>query len=95
MQRFGIRGKLLLPIIIFALVIGLGIVWYVQRLANEQAVQMALDEAQRLSMQLREVREDYTKNVVAPARTHHLEVTHDYAHKPGALPLPATMIHEL
>jgi methyl-accepting chemotaxis protein len=95
MQRFGIRGKLLLPIILFALVIGLGVVWYVQRLAGDQAVRTALDEAKRLSSQLREMREYYTKQVVARASTHNLEVTHDYARKPGALPLPATMIHEL
>ena len=95
MRRVGIRGKLLLPIIVFALVIGIGVVCYVQHLAREQAVQTALDDAQRLSSQLQEMREYYTKNVVAPASTHQLEVTHDYAHKPGALPLPATMIHEL
>jgi methyl-accepting chemotaxis protein len=95
MRRFGIRGKLLVPIIVFALLIGVGVVWYVQHLAREQAVQTALDEAQRLSSQLQEMREYYTKNVVAPASTRQLEVTHDYAHKPGALPLPATMIHEL
>src|SRR5438132_14047677 len=95
MLPLGIRGKLLLPIILFALLIGTGVVWYVQRLASEQAVQTALDEAKRLSSQLQETREYYTKNVVAKARKLNFEVTDDYAQKPSAIPLPATMIHEL
>src|SRR6266571_6370882 len=95
MQRLGIRGKLLLPIIVFAIVIGTGVVWYVQRLAREQAVQTALDDAKRLLTQAQEMREYYTNNVVAKAKKQGLEVTHDYAQKPGAIPLPATLIHEL
>jgi methyl-accepting chemotaxis protein len=95
MKRLGIRGKLLLPIVIFAILIGIGVVWYVQYLAREQAVQTALDEAKRLSTQVQETREYYTKNVVAKATKQNLEVTHDYAQKPDAIPLPATMIHEL
>jgi methyl-accepting chemotaxis protein len=95
MQRLGIRTKLLLPIIGFAMVVGTGVVWYVQCLARDQAVRMALDEAKRLSTQVQETREYYTNNVVAKAREQNVVVTHDYAQKPGAIPLPATMIHEL
>jgi methyl-accepting chemotaxis protein len=95
MQQLGIRGKLLLPIIGFAILIGIGIVLYVQRLAYDQAVQAALDEAKRLSTQVQETRDYYTNRVVAKAKEQNLEVTHDYAQKPGAIPLPATMIHEL
>lgn len=95
MQRLGIRGKLLLPVLAFALLIGIGMIWYVQRLAGEQAVQTALDEAKRLSSQLQETREYYAKNVVAKVSEQKLEVTHDHAHKPAAIPLPATMVHEL
>src|SRR5438132_5404345 len=95
MHRLGIRGKLLLPIVIFATLVGTGVVWYVQCLAREQGIQTALDEAKRLSTQLQELREYYTKNVVAKIGKQSLEVTHDYAQKPDAIPLPATMIHEL
>src|SRR5438309_4159050 len=95
MKRLGIQGKLLLPIILFAVLIGAGAVVYVQRLAHEQAVQTALDEAKRLSTQLQETRVYYTNNVVAKVSKQNLEVTHDYLRKPGAIPLPATMIHEL
>src|SRR5260370_27830219 len=95
MQRLGIRGKLLLPIMVFTILIGIGVVWCVGRLAHEQAVQAALDEAKRLSTQVQETREYYTNHVVAKAKMQNIEVTHDYAQKPGAIPLPATMIHEM
>jgi methyl-accepting chemotaxis protein len=95
MQRFGVRTKLLLPVVLFTVLVGAAVVWYVRKLAAEQAVQSALDEAKRLTTQVQATREYYTAHVAAVARKQHLEVTHDYAKKPGAIPLPATMIHDL
>ncbi len=95
MRRLGIRGKLLLPIILFTLLVGVGVAWYGRHLAGQQAVRTALEEARRLSNHVLTLREYYTNRVVAPARTRQVEATPDYAAKPGAIPLPATMVHEL
>src|SRR5438067_8578912 len=98
MQRLGLRAKLLLPTTVFAVLIGIAGVWYVRHMAAEQTEQMEQStrhEADRLANQMSEVRDYYTRNVVAPALQQKLTVTHDYARKSGALPLPATMTHEL
>jgi methyl-accepting chemotaxis protein len=49
MKQVGLRVKLLLPIGLFTMLVGIGIVWYVQRLAAEQADQATLDQAKRLA----------------------------------------------
>jgi methyl-accepting chemotaxis protein len=85
----------LLPITCFIVGIGLGAIWYVRHLAVDQGEQTALHEARRLAAQQAEMREYYTRYVVATALKHKVDVTHDYAQKPGAIPLPATMMHEM
>ena len=44
---------------------------------------------------MEEVRGYYAEHVVAAAKKQGVEVTHDYASKANAVPLPATMVHEL
>jgi methyl-accepting chemotaxis protein len=95
MPRLGVRAKLLLTVAVCALVLGVGAFWYVRSLTTEQAVRSGVHEASRLTTQLREVREYYTTHAVATARKQGLEVTHAYAGKAAAIPLPATMVHEL
>jgi hypothetical protein len=95
MRRLGLRTKLLLSITCFIILLGVGAIWYVRRVANEQAEQTALHEAKRLAVQQAEMREYYTQHVVATVLKQKVEVTHDYTQKPGAIPLPATMMHEM
>ena len=95
MQRVRIQARLFVAILAFAVLLSAGAWWYVNRLARAQAEQAAVHEAQRLVSQVREVREYYTRNVVATAQKRGLEITHDYSGKPGALPLPATLLHEV
>ena len=49
MKQMSLRIKLLLPIGLFTMLVGVGIVWYVQRLAAEQADQATLDQAKSLA----------------------------------------------
>ena len=96
MSHLGLRAKLLLPTALFAVLIGTGVIWYVRHLGTEQSEQTARHEAARLTNQMAEVREYYAKNVIATVtQDKKAVVTHDYARKPGAIPLPATMMHEL
>ncbi len=95
MPRLGIQAKLLLSVLAFVALMGAGTVWYVMRLAGSQAELTAVHEAKRLAGQMSEVLQYYARNVVATAEKQQVQVGHDYAQKPGAIPLPATVVHEL
>ena len=65
--------------------------WFVydhqSRLIETQALQQARAHSQALS----EFRTLYTATVVATAQAHGLDVTHDFASRENAIPLPATL----
>ncbi|PTL81890.1 hypothetical protein DAT35_23140 [Vitiosangium sp. GDMCC 1.1324] len=58
-------------------------------------VQMAVESAERIIAQVDALRGYYTRNVVARAQANGVEATHDYTEHPGAIPLPATLVHQL
>jgi methyl-accepting chemotaxis protein len=95
MSNWSIRFKLLASITACTLALAAGVYWYMTRAAAEQASQQAASEARRLAMQMEEVRGYYAENVAAVCRKQGMEVTPDYAGKDNAVPLPATMVHEL
>ncbi len=77
------------------LLLAAGVYWYMTRAAAEQAVEAAAEEARRLTTQPGEVRGYYAEHVASVCRKQGMDVTPDYAGKPNAVPLPATMVHEL
>src|SRR5438874_1702487 len=95
MFRLGVKAKLLSSILIFNVLVALGVYAYVTRLATDQAEQTAVEAARRRYNMTAELRGYYTAKVIAIAQKKNLEITHDYAQKPDALPLPATFVHEL
>jgi len=95
MRRFGVKSKLLLSILVLNLILGGAGYWYVNRLAEEQAVAAAVDAARNRVRFVSHLRDYYTKHVVANAVAKKVEVSHDYSLKKGSIPLPATMVHEL
>jgi methyl-accepting chemotaxis protein len=94
-NRLSITGKMLLPVCAMMLVIGISIVWYMTRFAEQQATQTALDGAKLLAAQIREMRSYYTRNVVSRATKAGLKASLDYAKHDSTIPLPATMVHEI
>lgn len=74
----------------FAVAIGVTL-WHLSRLQGELVESTSLHHAELYSQALTEFRSLYTSEVVQTARKHGLEVTHDYAGKEGAIPLPATL----
>lgn len=56
---------------------------------------IALQDAKSYSEALRQFRSLYTSEVVGTVKEHGIEVTHDYAEKDGAVPLPATLTKKL
>ena len=93
--RLGVKAKVLLPIVLLGVVLALGAGWYLTRYFSTQVVQSTLDRADSLATQVRELRGYYTKNVVKRVKPHNIKVTFDYATQDAAIPLPATMVHEL
>ena len=69
--------------------------WQLSRLSWQLVQSSALQGAAQQSNSLRELRKLYTSEVADRVAPHGIEVTHDYAKKEGAIPLPATFSMEL
>jgi len=84
---------LVLTIIFCALVAAT--LWHLSRLSSNLIQSAALQAASMHAASLREVRKLYTSEVADRVAGHGIQVTHDYATKEGAIPLPATFSMEL
>src|SRR5262245_61568511 len=71
------------------------LVWNLDRLSHNLVRDSATQNAILQTELIRELRSLYTRNVVERVRHRGVEVTHEYANKEGAIPLPATMTIEL
>jgi signal transduction histidine kinase/CheY-like chemotaxis protein len=64
---------------------------YLLSLEAQLVEDIALQDAQKSSQALKEFRTLYTSEVVARARAHGMTISHDYAERDDAIPLPATL----
>jgi signal transduction histidine kinase len=67
------------------------IVWHVSRLQANLIASVSLTHAALYAQAVEAFRTLYTAEVVGRAQTAGVDVTHDYAAKAGAIPLPATL----
>lgn len=67
------------------------VIWWVSRTQRQLAEKVALDAAAQYAALVAEFRTLYTSEVVAAARKHGVQITHDYSTRDGAIPLPATL----
>ena len=91
----GLKAKILISVLLLGVLICAGVVWQITQFSQRQTTRTSLATAQSLERQVRELRGYYTDRVVSAAQSEDLLVTHDYADQAGAIPLPATMVHEL
>jgi signal transduction histidine kinase len=76
--------------------IGIAIIlWHVSRLQSNLVESVTLTHASLYAQALEEFRTLYTSEVAARAQAKGVEVTHDYAAKEGAIPLPVTLTIQL
>ena len=68
-----------------------GVLWQVSRVQSNLVATIALQDASLYTQALTEFRTLYTSEVVETVRDYGIEVTHDYATKAGAIPLPVTL----
>jgi PAS domain S-box-containing protein len=86
-----LQERTLLVILILLLIGSAGFYWQLSSLSTQLVHTMALQNASVVSRALAEFRSLYTSEVVDRVVAHGIEVTHDYADRAGAIPLPATM----
>ncbi|HEB95468.1 MAG TPA: methyl-accepting chemotaxis protein [Sedimenticola thiotaurini] len=88
--------RLFFPILgVVSLVIG-GIAWYVPTMVRQQAEAAALEQAEKTVSQFKTIRAYYTRNVIAKVLGKGgIGASFDHQDDPNAVPLPATMIHDL
>jgi methyl-accepting chemotaxis protein len=91
-----LRAKLLIPTV---LVLGLGqvaIAVYLDHASDASAASLAEQQARETIRQFKMLRGYYTENVIKKvAGSKVLRASHDHRGRPDAVPLPATMIHDL
>ena len=94
-MRMGIKSKILLTVLALGALVCIGVVWQVTQFSQKETTRTSLATAERLAGQIRVLRGYYTDRVVATAQHSDLSVTHNYRDYDNAIPLPATMVHEL
>jgi hypothetical protein len=81
-----------LVVLIFMFCSGVAIiVWHVSRLQANLIASLSFTHARLYAQAVETFRTLYTVEVVGRAQTVGVDVTHDYAAKAGAIPLPATL----
>jgi signal transduction histidine kinase/ActR/RegA family two-component response regulator len=88
------NGNQLNSVAIIGILMMVGFVYILFHLitVSERLVERtAIEDAARFNQAIAEFRTLYTSEVVGRAKTHGMEITHDYADKENAIPLPATL----
>jgi signal transduction histidine kinase/DNA-binding response OmpR family regulator/HPt (histidine-containing phosphotransfer) domain-containing protein len=90
-----VRNRIVLILTLVFCAITAATLWHLSRLSWRLVESSALQAASQYADSLRELRRLYTSDVTDRLRGHGIEVTHDYANREGAIPLPATFAMEL
>jgi methyl-accepting chemotaxis protein len=95
-ERRSIVWRMLLPIPIVSSVAFLAAWLLVPTVVSDNAVESAVETARQLVNAVKTVRTYYSKTIVTKVTSGgSFKSTYDYRDKPDAIPLPATMIHDL
>ena len=95
-QGWGLKTRILLPVVAL-FVLGVGtLLFFLSYRSEENTVNQCLVGAKATIQQFKALRAYYTENVVSKvkARTD-LKVSYNHKSSEDAIPLPATMIHDL
>jgi HAMP domain-containing protein/HPt (histidine-containing phosphotransfer) domain-containing protein len=94
-MRISVRWKLLAPILVSGVVICLIAHHMIVDAAVRQVEALSVRDARTMSQYVAHLRAYYTANVVADAKAMGMKISHEHANDANAIPLPATMVHEL
>ncbi len=87
---FLLRNRIIFVLAIVFCAAMAGTLWHLSRLSSKLVQSAALQGVSQHADTLKELRKLYTSEVTDRVVAHGIEVTHDYATKEGAIPLPAT-----
>jgi signal transduction histidine kinase/DNA-binding response OmpR family regulator/HPt (histidine-containing phosphotransfer) domain-containing protein len=87
---FLLRNRIIFVLTIVFCAAMAGTLWHLSRLSSKLVQSAALQGVSQHADTLKELRKLYTSEVTERVVAHGIEVTHDYATKEGAIPLPAT-----
>ncbi len=96
MQKLQLTAQNRILLLVALFVAGVVVVgWHLSTLTTKLVETSARENAQNYSEALNVVRSRYTSEVVERVRSHGIEVTHNYADRQAAIPLPATFTIDL
>lgn len=96
MMRLGLLTRLMLPIVLSFLFLIIGFAIYIPSIIKDNAETQAIVSAQQTVNQFKVLRGYYAANVVNPVlSSSNVKPSINHAGDPQAIPLPATMIHDL
>jgi len=84
----------LLTLLVLSSSIGL-LVSYLSRSSRQATVEQCVDHSKNTIAQYKTLRSYYTENVVGRVKPAGIKASYDYTRQENAIPLPATLIHEL
>ncbi len=89
------KTKIILTLLlVFSFIVG-GMVWHLSQLQSSLVHSTSLRAAELYTVALTQFRRLYTSEVVSRVKSLGLDVTHDYASRDNAIPLPATLSMQL
>jgi len=94
-KRRSIAWRLVLPAPLMVALCLAAAWWFVPRWAERNAIDGAVQAAVQTVNQFKTLRGYYTENVVKKATGNGLKAAVEHKAQPNAIPLPATMIHEM
>ncbi|MBL8796693.1 MAG: protein kinase [Planctomycetia bacterium] len=97
-RRNPLPATFLVVVTLLLIVVSLGSalgLWHLSRLSEELVRSTALESAAQQAEMLESLNTFYSAQVVERVKGHNIEVTHDYAGKKGAIPLPASLTIDL
>jgi len=87
--------RLSIPLISFLLLLCLALLFIIPSMINKNTQEEAVRTGVGIVNQYKILRAYYNKNVIKKALSNGLQPAIDHSDKPNAIPLPATMIHDL
>jgi serine/threonine protein kinase len=97
-RRNPLPATFLIVVTVLLIVVSLGSalgLWHLSRLSEEMVRSTALESAAQQAEMLESLNTFYSAQVVDRVKGYNIEVTHDYAGKKGAIPLPASLTIDL
>ena len=94
-SSMSISTKLLVPIFLFALILGTNLFFESKKLENEVLIEAGKANAENSIMTARNARAFYSQEIIPKAMQNGLGITHDFKNDPHGIPLPASLMRSL